>query len=361
MLSNTRSLLVVLAVVACASPKQSSSLSSDAGGSTAHATPSTETGASLPSNLTVATINGTPVTGKELEDQIHDEVQKATSDYQEKIQKLREDGLDELIAEKLVDMEAKARGVSKEDLIKQEITQKAPEPTDAQVQEFYEKVVKPQYPQLELEQVKPQIVNQLKREKAADRAKVFFDELRAKYKVKVTLPVRRVQVAATGPSRGPADAKVTIVEFSDFQCPFCGRATPIVEEVLKKYEGKVRFVFREFPLPMHENAQKAAEAALCANEQGKFWPLYEKMFANQKDLSVTQIKGYAKDLGIDSAKFDACLDSGKEAAAVKADIAAGSEAGVDGTPAFFINGRPLSGAQTIDKFTDVIDQELGAG
>jgi protein-disulfide isomerase len=331
--SNTRSLLIGIALVACASPKQSSSLS----------------------------INGAPVTGKELEDQIHDEAQKASSEYQEKLQKLREDGLDELIAERLVEMEAKSRGMSKDDLIKQEITAKAPEPTDAQIQEFYEKVVKPQYPGLALETVKPQIVGQLKREKAADRAKVFFDELRAKYKVKVTLPVRRVQVAATGPSKGPANAKVTIVEFSDFQCPFCGRATPIVEDVMKKYEGKVRLVFREYPLPMHEHAQKAAEAALCANEQGKFWPLYEKMFANQHALAISDLKGYAKDLGLDTAKFDACLDGGKEAAAVKADMEAGSAVGVDGTPAFFINGRPLSGAQPEDKFSEIIDQELANG
>src|SRR5690606_14570992 len=115
--------------------------------------------------------------------------------------------------------------------------------------------------------------------------------------------VPTVVVEAVGPSRGPADAPVTIVEFSDFECPFCGRANPTIEQVEKAYPDQVRVVFRDFPLPMHPHARKAAEAGHCANEQGKFWELHDKMFANQRALGVDDLKGYAKEAGMDAAKF----------------------------------------------------------
>jgi protein-disulfide isomerase len=344
--------------MACSGPKASSNAPAPA---TAQA-PVRTTG-SLPTldpSLTVATVNGTPVTGRELDDSIREDLSKETASFDDHVQKIREDGLDELIAEKLVEQEAKATGSTKDDLLKREIKDKTPPPTDEEMRAFYERVVKPQY-DVPFDAVKEQISSQLTRQKEGDRAKAYFDTLRVKYKVHVSLPVRRVEVAAVGPSRGPADAKVTIVEFSDFECPFCGRATPTVEQLMKKYDGKVRLVFREFPLPMHKSAAKAAEAALCANEQGKFWPMYEKMFANQEKLEVSDLKGYAKDLGLDSSKFDACLDTGKMQSAVQTDVQAGRSVGVDGTPAFFINGRPYSGAQPLEKFEEVIDSELGNG
>jgi protein-disulfide isomerase len=167
-----------------------------------------------------------------------------------------------------------------------------------------------------------------------------------------------VEVAATGPATGPATAPVTIVEFSDFQCPFCSRLTPTLDQVKKKYGDKVRIVFRQFPLPMHQNAQKAAEAALCANDQGKFWQLHDAMFGNQAALGVDQLKAKAVELGLKADDFNKCLDSGAKVAVVEADKKAGSEAGVNGTPAMFINGRFLSGAVPLEQVTSVIDDEL---
>jgi protein-disulfide isomerase len=127
---------------------------------------------------------------------------------------------------------------------------------------------------------------------------------------------------------------------------------------MANYAGKVRLVFRNFPLPFHSKAPKAAEAGLCANEQGKFWEMHDQMFGNQQALSPDDLKASAKKLGLDSAKFDSCLDSSKYAAQVKKDAEAGKEAGVSGTPAFFINGRMISGAQPFEKFKEIIDQEL---
>ena len=120
----------------------------------------------------------------------------------------------------------------------------------------------------------------------------------------------------------------------------------------------MRIVFRQFPLPMHQNAQKAAEAALCANDQGKFWQLHDAMFSNQSALGVDQLKAKAAELGLKADEFNKCLDSGAKVATVEADKKAGSEAGVNGTPAMFINGRFVNGAVPLEKLTSVIDDEL---
>ncbi len=169
----------------------------------------------------------------------------------------------------------------------------------------------------------------------------------------------RVQVSIDDdPSIGPSNASITIIEFSDYQCPFCARAEPTIKQVLEKYKDKVLFVYRDFPLSFHQYAQKAAEASECADEQGKFWQYHDKLFENQGALDADSLKKYAKDLGLDTTKFNACLDSGKMAAEVNADFADGQNAGVSGTPAFYINGIELSGAQPFSEFQKIIDKEL---
>ena len=193
--------------------------------------------------------------------------------------------------------------------------------------------------------------------------KVYLDKLRAEAKVETLLPpllLPKIEVAATGPSRGPAKAPVTIVEFSDFECPYCVRAEEAVKQVLAAYPDKVRLVYRDYPLPIHARAQKASEAALCAGDQGKYWEMHEKLFANHKELEIDKLKQHAKDLALDAARFGKCLDSGEKATVVEASKKAGEEAGVTGTPAFFINGRPLTGAQPFEKFKEIIDHELRA-
>jgi len=156
--------------------------------------------------------------------------------------------------------------------------------------------------------------------------------------------------------RGAFNAPITLVEFSDFECPFCGRIYPTFKSILSKYDGKVRLVYKYFPLSFHPNAQKAAEAAECANEQGKFWEYHDKLFDNQAvGFSLDNFKSWAKDLGLDSSKFNNCLDSGKYADKVQADEKEGAAKGVRGTPATFINGQLVSGALPLDSFTQIID------
>jgi len=150
------------------------------------------------------------------------------------------------------------------------------------------------------------------------------------------------------------------VEYSDFQCPFCGKAQPTIDQVLKDYAGKVKIYFRQFPLTqIHQNAQKAAEAALLAGDQDKFWEYHDKLFQNQENLDVVNLKRYAAELGLDTAKFNAGLDSGEKAAQVSAELQEGAANGVQGTPAFFINGQLISGSQPYSAFKQVIDAELG--
>ena len=164
--------------------------------------------------------------------------------------------------------------------------------------------------------------------------------------------------AGSAPSRGNPKAPVTIVEFSDFQCPYCVRARPAVARVREVYGDKVRFAFRHFPLDFHQQAEKAGEAAACAGEQGKFWEMHDLLWANSAKLQVPDLKAHAATLGLDAAAFGPCLDSGRYAHLVEGDLAAGQGYGVSGTPAFFVNGRPLVGARPFEAFAQVIDDEL---
>jgi protein-disulfide isomerase len=170
--------------------------------------------------------------------------------------------------------------------------------------------------------------------------------------------VRKVDIPTDSPSFGPVNAKVTIVEFSDFECPFCSRVGPTLTQIKENYAKDVRVVFRHQPLSFHKNAKLAAEASMAAHEQGKFWEYHDKLFANQKALERASLEKYAQELGLNMGKFKAALDSGKFTAKVEADMAAGSAVGANGTPTFFINGREFVGAQPFESFKKLIDEEV---
>jgi len=174
-----------------------------------------------------------------------------------------------------------------------------------------------------------------------------------------TASVQSSAGADSDPWIGGENAEVEIVEFSDFECSFCSRAVSTVKQILSEYGDRVRIVYRDFPLGFHANAQKAAEAAECADEQGRFWEYHDKLFENQRSLGVANLKRYASELGLDTPAFDECLDSNAMADEVKADFADGQAAGVSGTPTFFVNGNIVVGAQPFEAFKQIIDQELG--
>ncbi|HXK11742.1 MAG TPA: thioredoxin domain-containing protein [Vicinamibacteria bacterium] len=270
---------------------------------------------------------------------------------------LRSQALDALVAQALLEKEAEARGVTPEALQKAEIETKAVV-TEAEARAFYESN-KARFGATSEADALQQIRTGLGQQRQNERRAAFARELKAKYDVKVLLEPYRVPVeVGSAPVRGNPKAPVTVVEFSDFQCPFCGRARPTVARVRETYGDRLRWVFRHFPLDFHAQAQKAGEAAACAGDQGKFWEMHDLLWANNAKLQVADLKAHAATLGLDAAAFDQCLDSGRDAALVASDVAAGQGYGVSGTPAFFVNGRLLTGAQPFDAFAQVIDDEL---
>ncbi|HLD49129.1 MAG TPA: DsbA family protein [archaeon] len=161
-----------------------------------------------------------------------------------------------------------------------------------------------------------------------------------------------------GMTKGSKNSPVTLIEYSDYECPYCARAEATIKDVLDEYGSKIYFVYKDFPLPFHNNAQKAAEASRCALEQNKYWEYHDALFKNQQSLDTNSLKTYAKSLGLDEAKFSECLDSNKYTEKVKQDMEEGQSKGVTGTPTFFVNGKILIGAQPFDAFKEIIDKEL---
>lgn len=201
------------------------------------------------------------------------------------------------------------------------------------------------------------------------------EELKVKVAARQPAPAPEPQEVVVSinddPVKGDMNAPITIIEFSDYQCPFCGRFyKTILPDIEKEYitTGKVRYVFRDFPLEFHKQAPKASEAANCAGDQGKYWEMHDKLFENQNNLMVDKLKQYATEIGVDSNSFNACLDSGKYASEIEADVADGTKAGVSGTPSFFIGksqgkskeitGKKVVGARPFPSFKQVIDQLL---
>jgi protein-disulfide isomerase len=312
-------------------------------------------------NAAVAKLGAQTITEAELQTAAKKELMRADAEHAEKVHQIKEQALNGLVDKKLIEAKAKSENITSEALIEREVTAKVPNPSDDEVKQIYDRTKASGRELPPYDQVKGDIVKFVKERNSEQARRTFVDKLRSDAKVSILLPpvlLPKVEVAAVGASKGPDNAPVTIVEFSDYECPFCSRAEETVKKVMEEYKGKVRVVFRDYPLPFHQNAQKAHEAAQCAGEQKKYWEMHEKLFANQKALGVPQLKEYAKGLGLDAGKFDKCLDSGEKAKVVEAAKKAGDEVGVNGTPAFFINGRPLSGAVPFEKFKEIIDLEL---
>ena len=271
----------------------------------------------------------------------------------------RRQALETLVNDEILGKEAAAKNVKKEDLIKSEVTDKAADPPQADVDAFYEQN-KARFGAQTKEQMAPQISAMLKAQKMADAQREYLKTLRKKYGVKTLLEPPRLDIAVDDDaSKGPAKAPVTIVEFSDYQCPYCSRAEATVQEVLKKYGDKVHFVYRDYPLPFHPNSNIAAQASECAKEQGKFWEMHNAMFADQSKLAQADLVTTAGGIsGIDKDKFKTCLDTGKYKDEVTKDYNDGQKYGVTGTPTFFINGIPMVGARDANSFAEIIDSEL---
>ena len=265
---------------------------------------------------------------------------------------------EEIIGNLLLDQEAKRRSVERTALYEQEITSKAKPVVEADIAAWYQ-TNQQRVQGASLDQVRAPIQSLLTQERIQGARDAYLETLKAKTPVRLMLEPPRMTVSAgNSPTKGPASAPIELIEFADFQCPYCLAASPTVKRVLDTYGDRIRFVYRNYPLANHPQARPAAEAAQCANEQGQFWPYHDRLFGEPGKLSDADLKQSAATLGLDAAKFNACVDQHKYRAVVDTDAQAGNDAGVTGTPAFFINGRLLSGAQPFDAFKRVIDEEL---
>jgi protein-disulfide isomerase len=302
----------------------------------------------------VAEVDGKPITEEALMAKIRGQLVRLEA----QIYDVKQRGLDAMIRELLLENAAAEKGLTTVELLEQEVDSKLAEPTQLEIEAFYQgqkdKLNQP------LEEVKGRIIQALKQAKETEATRAYLQALQAKAKVAVYLQPPRAEVSLDGaPVKGVKEAPVTIVEFSDFQCPFCKKSKSVTKQVLQQYSGKVKLAFRDFPIRnIHPLAQKAAEAARCAGEQGKYWEYHDLLFGKAPDLEVFQLKQYAAALGLDSARFHECLQGGKYAALVEKDLQDGIQLGVSSTPTFFVNGRPVIGAQPFSAFEKIIEEEL---
>lgn len=305
----------------------------------------------------LAVVDGVAISSEEVEKSLAGQLSK----LEEQIYNLKRQKLDALINEKLLEKEAAKRKLTVPALLDAEVTARVTLVTEQEIENFYQEN-KTQV-KGEQAQVREKIRTYLQNQKLAAKREEFLRSLRGQAKVVVNLkppPVQRIEVSVQGaPIKGGEKAPVTIVEFSDFHCPFCKRVVSTLAQLESKYGEKIKLVFRDFPIDsLHPGASKAHEAARCADEQGKFWAYHDKLFASPPKSSPEIFKRFAKDVGLEPVAFETCLGNGKYQAAVKQDIEEGQRLGVTGTPAFFINGRLVSGAQPLEAFARVIDEEL---
>ena len=307
--------------------------------------------ASAPGDEIVATIDGEPIRVSDLG--INGELTRLRQEeYQAKL-----NGVESKIAEMLIRKDAERQGLTFEAYLEQEIGSKIEGPNDEQIQRFYDqqkaRIGRP------LEEVRSQIERVLQQELVRQAHNDLVAKLREGVDIKVNVDPPRVDVAAeTVRVRGPENAPISIIEFSDFQCPFCRQVQPALAELQTRYGDKIRWAFKDLPLSsIHPQAQGAAEAARCAADQGKFWEFRAAMFEST-NITPELFQTTADGLGVNAEDFKTCLASGRHREAVLADSEEAESLGISGTPAFVINGVLLSGAQPLENFVSVIDREL---
>ncbi|MCU0234654.1 MAG: DsbA family protein [Thermoanaerobaculales bacterium] len=306
------------------------------------------------SERVVASYGDTAITAAEMEGLVGPSLVKLRQDiYDASVA-----GLNEEIFRRLVAAKAAADGVGEDEYVGRYIESKMGEPDEAEIV----KVMSMYRARLAEDdaQARAQVVQALQQQRAMQLRDELRQALFAEAGVKILLEPPRVavEVAEGTPTRGPAGAPVVIVEYTDYQCPYCARVQSTLDELLARYQGKVRHVFKNLPLPNHPQAQLAGEAALCAGDQGKYWEFHDWLFANQRTMNRDGMIAHAAELGMDGERFTACVDGRSYGARVEADMKEARSFGITGTPGFMINGRVVTGAQPIEAFEAIIDEEL---
>ena len=272
-------------------------------------------------------------------------------------QKILQNQLERRLASTLVSTEARSRGLSESELLQRDVYARATEPTVEEIDAYYQAskdmLKEPQ------ERAVPRIRQALASQRRQKLYAEYVEQLEVKYDAKIFLgPFRAPVDAGDSPVRGPASAAVTIIEFSDFECPYCATLSKTLGEIVRQYSTDVRLVFRHLPLErIHRNAMQAAAASVCAMEQGRFWELHDELFKGGS-LAEAELLRKASDAGLSISDFQACLPSRRATDRVRADVAAAAALGVSSTPSFFINGRPLRGAVPYAQIRQTIEEEL---
>jgi protein-disulfide isomerase len=303
---------------------------------------------------TVALLDGKPISASDLDDVLGSRLLKVRQqEYQ-----IKSDAIKEYAFKLLEKQQAAKEGISVDELYRRNVTAKLAEPSKDEVSSLVRRY-RAQLPQDE-EAARAQVVQYLTEQSKQQLEKEFRDSVLASAKLDVLLepPRAEITIDKDDPVVGNPSAPVTLVEFSDFQCPYCRHSQETLKQLRTAYGDKLRMVFKQLPLPMHPQARIGAEAALCAQDQGKYWEMREWMFANQNDLKAEALTAAAKDAKLDADAFAKCLATHATAARIDRDLAEAKDLGATGTPTFFVDGRLLEGAQSYDSFREVIDQEL---
>jgi protein-disulfide isomerase len=308
------------------------------------------------STETLATVGGQPVTEDDLLPSIASKlISLRNLEYQ-----MKKQALDNLIDQRLLEAEAKKKGMTADKFLQQEVDAKVAEPTDAELNAYY--LAQKAELNRPFSELKAQIEPTLRQAKVQQARQAFYAHLREQAKVVVLLSPPRVEVGFDPARvRGNPKAKVMIVEFSDFQCPYCGGVEATLLSVLRKHPDAVALAYRDMPMSkIHPLARDAAEAARCAGEQGKFWEYHDLLFADQSKLDQDGLMDKARTLKLDGQQFESCLSSEKFKGQIQQDLQDGMRAGVNGTPGFFINGVFLNGSQPESAFENLVQEQLSA-
>jgi len=313
----------------------------------------------------VASWEGGQLTYDELQGELGNELVLLEVEYLQNRYQVESSALHEVTMLKVLETEAASRSMSLEELLKVEVEDQVAQPTEDEVKEYYP-VVARQLRGAPFDSVKDQVEIALLNRRQGERMQVYLEQITAKYTIEKSLPypdLPRLDVSEDDdPSRGPDDAPVTIVEFADYNCGYCRKIYPTLVELLEEdYEGKVRLVYRDYPLSGGNGGLEPTVAANCADQQGKYWEMHDALM-RKGNYSETALLAYAAEIGLEAEAFQACAANVDAALPeIMNDFQHGREVGVSGTPAFFVNGIPLSGAVPKEQFVAVIEKELKKG
>jgi protein-disulfide isomerase len=299
-------------------------------------------------------VNGVKITLADFERKHPTALFQAQNSYYETQKK----AVDVFVDEYLLEEQAKKENITVAQLLERHVTsQIAKDPTDEALRIYYEGVDTNE----PYEAVKGKIIEALRQRRTLKLRAAYFQSLRAKATIAIRLAPPRADISLKDTTlRGAPAPAIALVEYADYECPYCQQIVPVVQRLETEYKGKIALAYKDYPLPMHANAQKAAEATRCAESQNRYWDFHDLLFA-KKQLDPASLKGYARELKLDVDKFDKCLDSGEKAEAVRLHATEAQSLGLQGTPSFFVNGRAINGALSYEGLRAVIEEELHRG